>query len=428
MEAHRARHRLGVAIPSLLVATTLGNLFLAWVEMGLRECREQHAAEEALRRVGGGVFYDWMTFPMGTYTLLGFGPHEFLHATPWWNSRRWMALAASRLELVESRLRGLNAYQRGYPTFLSKYATVGEVNFGAHRAMTDTEWKYFCGAFASARGVQICCPIYDAQLRHLARMKNLEAIVIVNYEEGPSVTGEGLVHLAGLRRLRSLSLHAVRLSDAGRKALGKLESLEGLELSNEADDETLAHLTGLKHLKYLVASTETTNAGLFHIGKMSSLRSLDLAHTRITDDGLRHLVGLKITELDVRGTGISDRGVAYLAQLPELSELYLPETAITDAAALYLAKLRRLESLGLGHTALTDAAIPNLETLKNLKSLGLHGTKISIAGCEKLRAALPRLERLQTPDGRNILTEHTNGKTKETRPKIPRAQVEAGKR
>ena len=378
MDRQKTRpRRLGVAIPSLLVVTTLGNvLILAWVEVCLRECRTQDAAVEALEGLGGRVEYDYQRYP--TLPSPRWRSPLFLYATPWW--RRWLAVVTGC------------EYQ---------FATVAQVHFPA---MTDADWKYFCGAFASADDVRVFCPINDGQLRFLARMRDLEDLEITVEDEKASITGEGFVHLVGLRRLKGLTLRGVRLTSPGKKALGKLESLEWLSIHDEADDETVANLANLHRLTILgLIDTNITNAGLFHLRKVPSLYCLRLQNTRIGDDGLRHLVGLNIIDLHLQRTDVTDRGIAYVALMPKLSSLDLQDTAVTDAA------------------------IPDLEKLKQLHNLYLRGTRVSVAGCQKLHAALPKLS-LQMPDGDSLPAKDTEGETKEIRAPIPRPQVEAGKR
>ena len=381
MDREKTRpRRLGVAIPSLLVIATLASvLFQAWIEMGLRECRKQDAAVEALKGLGGSVKYD-----SGSYTTIR-GPRwrsrYFLHATPWWNSRRWLAVVTGREH---------------------DFATVDEVYFPA---MADADLEYFCRAFASARRVEDFQPINDGQLRFLARMRDLDVLEIIGGDGKTVIAGEGFVHLVGgLRQLRILSLRGVYLTAPAKKALGKLESLVVLDIYDGADDETVANLTNLRHLQILgLIGSNITNGGLAHLRKLRSLYCLRLQDTRIGDDGLRHLAGLNIIDLRLARTNVTDRGIAYLAAMPKLFQLDLQDTAVTDAA------------------------IPDLEKLEALRNLVLCGTQISASGCRRLHAALPKLS-LQMPDGRFLPAEETKRKAKETRPATPRPQLEAGKR
>jgi hypothetical protein len=217
-------------------------------------------------------------------------------------------------------------------------------------------------------------------------MKHLEFVELDATGSDGFTMGEGVGHLRSLAKLCTLTLRGIPLNGAGKKALGKLESLRIFDMFNAADDDTLAHLTRLKGLEVLNLSGDgVTDRGLSIIGKMASLSSLRLYGTRITDGGLPHLVGSKITNLRLVNTNVTDRGVAYLARLPKLQNLYLD------------------------YNAITDAAIPDLEKLKNLVHLGLCGTRVSVAGCKRLLAALPKLSIVEMPDGQRLTAKDRPG-------------------
>jgi hypothetical protein len=77
----------------------------------------------------------------------------------------------------------------------------------------------------------------------------------------------------------------------------------------------------------------------FHIGKLTSLRSLDLSNTRITDAGMIHLKGLNNLEgLSLDGNQISDAGSAQLKCLTKLKLLSLAGTNVTNAGVNELKK------------------------------------------------------------------------------------------
>ena len=86
----------------------------------------------------------------------------------------------------------------------------------------------------------------------------------------------GLVHLAGMRRLRSLNLTTTLIGDAGLVHIAKLRSLEELFLSR----------------------TDVGDAGLVHLGRLGGLRFLELNGTRVSPAGVaglkRKLPGLVV--------------------------------------------------------------------------------------------------------------------------------------
>lgn len=89
----------------------------------------------------------------------------------------------------------------------------------------------------------------------------------------------------------------------------------------------------------------------------------------VTDEDLKLIANWpRICMISLRGTNISDAGLAHLKPLTELRDLTLAETRITDA--------------GLAH----------LREFKSLQNLDLMGTRVTAAGIRELQAALPELK------------------------------------
>ncbi len=100
---------------------------------------------------------------------------------------------------------------------------------------------------------------------------------------------------------------------------------------------------------------------LTELAGMTSVTSLLLGDTDISDDDLRRVAGMRQLEtLGLRGTAITDAGVAHLAALTGLRELFLADTGITDGALAALSGLSGLENLGLRDTAISDAGLEHV--------------------------------------------------------------------
>jgi hypothetical protein len=79
---------------------------------------------------------------------------------------------------------------------------------------------------------------------------------------------------------------------------------------------------------------------------LARLTSLDLGHSRVTDAGLKHLVGLpNLVRLDLRGTRTGDAGLESLLAVTSLKYLNLDETDVTDGGVEHLMKMTWLETL-----------------------------------------------------------------------------------
>jgi hypothetical protein len=96
---------------------------------------------------------------------------------------------------------------------------------------------------------------------------------------------------------------------------------------------------------------------------LKGLRVVDLYGTRITNRGLKQLIGLKEIEvLNLAGTGIDDSGLVCLSSFPKLDVLYLSHARITDA----------------GLAGIVDTVFPELEKVY------LDGTLVTADGVQKL--------------------------------------------
>jgi hypothetical protein len=93
--------------------------------------------------------------------------------------------------------------------------------------------------------------------------------------------------------------------------------------------ELLGHLSALRKLRRITfgGNVVVVDAHLKPLGKITSLRQVDLSFSQITNDGLRYLSGLKeLQYLDLPCTQITEAGLAHLKQLPQLKEVVLSET------------------------------------------------------------------------------------------------------
>ena len=116
------------------------------------------------------------------------------------------------------------------------------------------------------------------------------------------------------------------------------------------------------------------DAHLEQLNALSSLESLFLSGlTRISDEGLKYLVGLtNLKVLDISGSASNPN-----------------RRNITDAGLQNLNGLTKLEKLNLNRTQITNAGVAHLNRLSNLKTLSLHGTQVTADGVDKLKRSLP---------------------------------------
>ncbi len=115
------------------------------------------------------------------------------------------------------------------------------------------------------------------------------------------------------------------------------------------DDSALMHIGRVKTLRELeLGDAQITSAGLKHLRGLHELTYLGLGWTKdVTDDGLLELVSLKNLEvLVLSGTKVTDHGLAHLSRLPALKDVRLAALpGVTDAGLLRLKDCKALKTI-----------------------------------------------------------------------------------
>ncbi len=108
-----------------------------------------------------------------------------------------------------------------------------------------------------------------------------------------------------------------------------------------------------------------------------------------------HVIGAGWQDRDNGGVG--DEAAALLEKLPHLRRLGLSETAVSDVGLARIASLGELEELYLDDTGITDTGLAHLHKFVHLHELSLSNTRVTGAGLESI-ASLPELYRLTLLD------------------------------
>ncbi|MGD0900318.1 MAG: hypothetical protein ABR915_21000 [Thermoguttaceae bacterium] len=115
----------------------------------------------------------------------------------------------------------------------------------------------------------------------------------------------------------------------------------------------------------------------------------NLAYAQASDESLPLLEGFgECQYLDLRGTPVTDAGLAHLKKATKLESLSLSD-GITDAGMVYLSELTNLRWLSLMDTKVSDIGLEQLKGLSHLQGLYLKGSKVTDDGVKKLQQALP---------------------------------------
>jgi Leucine-rich repeat (LRR) protein len=205
------------------------------------------------------------------------------------------------------------------------------------------------------------CEVTDAGLVHLRELRKLGRLRL---EDCP-ITGSGLANLAGLSELRSLNLEGMEL-ETGLAAIGTLTQLRELDLAKSTmSDDEFAHLASLTELEVLnLYGSELSDEVIPQLSALNKLKRLNLDGNLIGDPAMETIGGLNALEdLSLQGTDVSDEGLLHLAKLPKLEALDLEDVGgITDrglAALAESASLRRLDVRNTQVTADGAAQLPN---------------------------------------------------------------------
>ncbi|WP_417734220.1 leucine-rich repeat domain-containing protein [Rosistilla oblonga] len=168
-------------------------------------------------------------------------------------------------------------------------------------------------------------------------------------------------------------------------------------LSRYVDPDFLlpVHAVGTRYLEApsLKAGAKYTSADVIGpVSKLSSIRSLSLTHTEVTNQDIARLAKLRDLEsLNLHMTKMHEGAIPGLDEL-RLKRLMLNRTRVDDDSIAALRKMTTLEHLDLTRTKVTDAGLKHLESLPNLRKLVLRRALVTKAGYDAFQKAHPKIK------------------------------------
>ncbi len=147
-----------------------------------------------------------------------------------------------------------------------------------------------------------------------------------------------------------------------------------------------------------------TEAGVRELVEFKFLTGLDLSGTKITDACVRHLAKTKLRLLNLdHNPAVTDASLHYICNLPTIKSLSLADTGISDRGMVYIAESRTIDHLRIGQNRrITDTGIRTLSTIKSrLMVLYLDGCNLTSAAAENL-SCLKHLTVLDVSDNPRI--------------------------
>lgn len=181
--------------------------------------------------------------------------------------------------------------------------------------------------------------IGDAGIRDLGALHHLEKLDLRN----TAVSQKGIAFLATkMPQLKSLALGGPELGKGLLRLLPRFTSLDELDvagvMSDDSDAACLASLTSLKSLRLFWMIGDR---GIAALTPLTNLESLDLYSSQVTDKGLaslpsmKRLMWLRLTH----AKAVTDDAVKFLGRCKTLRTIFLAGTAITRDG---VAKLKQL--------------------------------------------------------------------------------------
>ncbi|MFN2603553.1 MAG: ankyrin repeat domain-containing protein [Gemmatimonadaceae bacterium] len=265
--------------------------------------------------------------------------------------RRGMVAVAKRLRRAESGSQPtldeyeekaealLDAYRTGTPEAMERHwrLTWHRRNWSAMRTYTLLD----LGRSASGSDADADISLADAQhlVAHEHGFKSWQEL-----EEFTRSLPEGKAMIA------ATPVGFFTIGERGKK------EIEG----NDRNWDVVINTMRERRIPGLAARGQMTDAILERISELDHITTLDLSNSRaVTDRGLSYLARMpQLEEIDLSGCTISDRGLEVLRELPELKTFRLyHQRGITDSGVANLAPCTKLEFVTLMGTATGDGLL-----------------------------------------------------------------------
>ena len=201
--------------------------------------------------------------------------------------------------------------------------------------------------------------------------------------------------------------------------LSAIDSAEWVgKLGGQITRDTAGKIVGLN-----LRGTWVNDADMLSVAAMPDLETLDLSHTRITDEGMLRLKSApKIRDLNLfYAEWITDQGMTAIRDWKQLKRLNVRGTRISDGTLEIVSRIVGLEALDVAHTSVTDNGLDYLITLVNLKELSLGRGRLTNASLQVLKM-LPTITYLDLSGARPAPPDMPGRATQQG---IPEASVRA---
>ena len=157
-------------------------------------------------------------------------------------------------------------------------------------------------------------------------------------------------------------------------------------------DVGLRQLAALKHdsMVLVIDTTKITGAAGFDAFAGRKFSSLGLGQCPISREGWSRISDLKLVNLFGGSSNQTDDTLTALVnRQPNLQTIQAHDNRLTDAVLEPVSRLAELRESGVYGTGVTDKGLAYLEKTKTLTHLKAESTKVTAAGVARLQMALP---------------------------------------
>lgn len=194
--------------------------------------------------------------------------------------------------------------------------------------------------------------------------------------------------------VRDLEVFNISLSPEEFQRLSLIKGLKELSLNDvevPEDHSWLAKLSKLETLK--ITGTNADVAFLKIVGGLKKLQFLELDESKIEAGGLPFLQPCNLDKLSVRGAQLTTAHVKEIAKLTTIRSLYIGDSGITDSDVRLLGTLSNVAALGINGLPLTDDTLLYLgKRMPALSALYcFRCDKLTNSGVRRLCALLPNV-------------------------------------
>lgn len=214
--------------------------------------------------------------------------------------------------------------------------------------------------------------ITDETIQGIQEWPALKHIQIVR----AGISSDALLSIAAIRTLRGIDLwEAGSFDDEGMVHLEALESLESLYVINASiTDIGMKSCAAWRSLKFIrINSPQITDSGVKHLEFLASLEEVGFQDAAIENPGVFARLP-RLRTLDLYGTQITDMTVEQLARSSSIESLSVHRTRLTDHFLKHLGSLTTLRKLEVGPLVSESAVRELQDTLPQCTINGIDDT------------------------------------------------------